>query len=77
MTDEGGATRVVPGSKGLRRHPTPEELEDLEHIPIETPKGSVAVWDGAVWHSGGIQDYTGYSNGSACNLPEALCSADR
>ena len=42
---------------GLRRHPTPEELEDVEHIPIETPKGSVAVWDGAVWHSGGIGLY--------------------
>ena len=59
MTDEGGATRVVPGSQGLRRHPTPEELEDLEHIPIETPKGSVAVWDGAVWHSGGIRTIPG------------------
>lgn len=59
MTDDGGATRVVQGSQDLRRHPTPEELEDAEHIPIEAEKGSVAVWDGAVWHSGGIRTIPG------------------
>jgi hypothetical protein len=55
MTDEEGATRIVPGSQSLRRHPTPVELEDPVTIPIEVPKGSVAVWDGSVWHSGGIR----------------------
>ena len=59
MTDEGGATRVVPGSQTLRRHPTPKELEDAEHIALEVEKGSVAVWDGAVWHSGGIRSIPG------------------
>ena len=59
MTDEGGATRIVPGSGALRRHPTPRELENPEHIPIEVEKGSVAVWDGSVWHSGGIRSIPG------------------
>ncbi len=59
MTDEEGATRIVPGSQSLRRHPTPEELEDPVTIPIEVPKGSVAVWDGSVWHSGGIRRIPG------------------
>ena len=59
MTDEGGATRVVPGSQELRRHPTPGELENAEHVAIEAEKGSVAVWDGSVWHSGGIRTIPG------------------
>ena len=59
MMDEQGATRVVPGSQSLRRHPTPAELENPETIPIEVPKGSAAVWDGSVWHSGGIRSVPG------------------
>lgn len=59
MTDEQGATQIVPGSHSLRRHPTPAELKDAETIPIEVPKGSVAVWDGSVWHSGGIRTVPG------------------
>ena len=59
MTDEGGATRVVPGSNSLRRHITQEEMENSEHVPIEVEKGSIAVWDGAVWHSGGIRTIPG------------------
>lgn len=59
MTDEGGATRVVHGSQSHRRHPMPEELEDIGHVPIEVEKGSVAVWDQAVWHSGGIRSIPG------------------
>ena len=38
MTDEGGATRVVPGSGVKRRHPTPEEVRS-ETVPIEVEKG--------------------------------------
>ena len=51
MTAEGGATTVVPGSQKLRRHPTEEEIADPELVPIEVEKGSVAVWDGSVWHA--------------------------
>jgi ectoine hydroxylase-related dioxygenase (phytanoyl-CoA dioxygenase family) len=59
MTAEGGATTVVPGSQSLRRHPTNEELEDPITIPIEVEKGSVAVWDGSVWHASGARTIAG------------------
>lgn len=52
MTDEEGATRVVPGSHLKRRHPTPEEAKS-ETVPIKVKKGGVAVWDGSVWHGTG------------------------
>lgn len=51
-TAENGATHVIPGSHLLRRHPTAEEAADHDKaIPIECPPGSVAMWDGAVWHT--------------------------
>ena len=50
MTEEGGATMVVPGSHRLRRPPSPEEALSAKTVPIETEKGDVAVWDGAIWH---------------------------
>ena len=59
MTAEGGATTIVPGSQSLRRHPTSEELEDPVTIPIEVEKGSVAVWDGSVWHASGARTIPG------------------
>ncbi len=48
MTEEGGATRIVPGSQSHRRYPTEQEVADAETIPIEVEKGSAAVWDGSV-----------------------------
>jgi hypothetical protein len=59
MTDEGGSTRIVPGSQSLRRHPTAEELADPVTLPIEVEKGSVAVWDGSVWHASGPRTIPG------------------
>ena len=50
MTEAGGATRVVPGSHRHRRPPTAKEIETAETVAIETEKGDVAVWDGAIWH---------------------------
>jgi ectoine hydroxylase-related dioxygenase (phytanoyl-CoA dioxygenase family) len=48
---ENGATKIIPGSHRHRRHPTPEESAAEEGaIAIEAPAGSVAIWDGAVWH---------------------------
>jgi ectoine hydroxylase-related dioxygenase (phytanoyl-CoA dioxygenase family) len=58
MTEEEGATRVVPGSHLKRRHPTAEEALS-ETIAIETPKGGVAVWDGSVWHGTGRRTVDG------------------
>lgn len=58
MTDEGGATRVVPGSHLKRRHPTVEETHS-DTIAIEVEKGGLAVWDGSCWHGGGRRSIDG------------------
>lgn len=51
FTAEGGATRVIPESHRHRRHPSPDEAREAAGaVPIECRRGSVAVWDGAVWH---------------------------
>ena len=50
MTEAGGATCVMPGSQLQRRPPGAQEIEAAETVPIETRKGDVAVWDGAIWH---------------------------
>ena len=48
----GGSTLVIPGSNNLRRHPTPQETRaNAGAIAIECPAGSVAMWDGNIWHS--------------------------
>ena len=47
-----GATRVIPGSHHWRRQPSPEEAERAEGAePILCPKGSIALWDGRLWHA--------------------------
>jgi len=47
-----GATLVIPGSHQLRRHPNEAEIEALAGAQaIECPPGSVALWDGNIWHS--------------------------
>jgi len=50
FTDANGATRLVPASH-LRENPT--YGGDYETVPAEMRKGSVLVWDGALWHGGG------------------------
>lgn len=51
FTLEGGATMVVPGSHRHRRMPSMEERAAKDGaIAIECPAGSVAVWDGSLWH---------------------------
>jgi hypothetical protein len=49
FTAEAGGTWVIPGSHRLRRHPDDGALEQ-EAVAIECPRGSIVVWDGAVWH---------------------------
>lgn len=50
-TKAGGATMVIPGSANLRRHPNAaEESACAGAIAIECPAGSIAMWDGNVWH---------------------------
>ena len=49
---EGGSTLVIPGSANLRRHPNETEVEALAGaIAIECAAGSIALWDGNLWHS--------------------------
>lgn len=49
FTEANGATRVVPGSQT-----SPRKVDIQEpSIATEMPKGSVMIWDGAVWHGGG------------------------
>ncbi len=48
---EGGATLVMPGTHKHRRHPPRELRQSLEGAqPIVAPKGSLALWNGNVWH---------------------------
>jgi ectoine hydroxylase-related dioxygenase (phytanoyl-CoA dioxygenase family) len=48
-TIEGGCTRIVPRSCERRRAPRLDEAE-IRAVPIECPKGSLIMWDGASWH---------------------------
>ncbi|QUD89468.1 phytanoyl-CoA dioxygenase family protein [Phenylobacterium montanum] len=50
FTEPNGATRLVPGSH-LKANP--EYGGAYDTIPAEMAKGSVLIWDGALWHGGG------------------------
>lgn len=48
-TVDAGPTWVIPGSHRERRAPRRDEPRDGA-VPIEMPKGSIAVWANGVWH---------------------------
>jgi ectoine hydroxylase-related dioxygenase (phytanoyl-CoA dioxygenase family) len=53
FTPENGATRLVPGTHRADGSPEPT-LEDVHAtIPASMTRGSVLVYDGALWHGGG------------------------
>jgi ectoine hydroxylase-related dioxygenase (phytanoyl-CoA dioxygenase family) len=59
-THEGGATKVVPDSHLLRRHPTPDEVaEEAGVISTECPAGTIVFWNGSIWHGGGTRTIDG------------------
>jgi ectoine hydroxylase-related dioxygenase (phytanoyl-CoA dioxygenase family) len=50
-TPENGATRFVPGSHKLARHPTRAEALDMSSAVTVTAKaGSIVLWNGGTWH---------------------------
>jgi ectoine hydroxylase-related dioxygenase (phytanoyl-CoA dioxygenase family) len=64
FTDENGATRMVPGS---HRAQNPEYGGKYETLAAEMPKGSVLIWDGALWHGGGANTTSARRTGIAMN----------
>ncbi len=50
FTEANGATRLVPGS---HLKDNPEYGGAYDTIAAEMPRGSVLLWDGALWHGGG------------------------
>jgi ectoine hydroxylase-related dioxygenase (phytanoyl-CoA dioxygenase family) len=64
FTEANGATRLVPGS---HRKPSPEYGGTYKTIAAEMPKGSVLIWDGALWHGGGANTTGERRTGIAMN----------
>jgi hypothetical protein len=50
-TEENGATRFVPGSHRLCRHPTAAEaLDPTSTVTVSAPAGAIIIWHGNNWH---------------------------
>jgi len=64
FTAANGATRLVPGT---HRQPSPDYGATCETIPAEMAKGSVLIWDGALWHGGGANTTQTRRTGLAMN----------
>jgi ectoine hydroxylase-related dioxygenase (phytanoyl-CoA dioxygenase family) len=63
-TREGGALAFVPGSHRLCRQPMPGEAVKAA-VPIEAPRGSLAVWHGNTWHGSFARTEPGLRTGMA------------
>jgi ectoine hydroxylase-related dioxygenase (phytanoyl-CoA dioxygenase family) len=64
FTDANGATRLVPGSH-LKENPA--YGGDYATVPAEMKRGSVLIWDGALWHGGGANRTDARRTGIAMN----------
>ena len=64
FTDANGATRLVPGS---HLKPNPDYGGQYDTVPAEMKKGSVLIWDGALWHGGGANRTATRRTGIAMN----------
>ena len=52
FTLENGATTVMPGTNALLRHPNEDEIKTAQNmVTMDCPAGSIAIWDGRVWHA--------------------------
>lgn len=60
FTQAGGSTMIIPGTNKLKRHPPRDIRKTLENaVPIIAPKGSLALWDGSVWHGNYPREISG------------------
>ncbi len=64
FTQANGATRLVRGS---HLKPNPDYGGAYDTIAAEMPKGSVLIWDGALWHGGGANSTDTRRTGIAMN----------
>lgn len=64
FTQANGATRLVPGS---HLKPNPDYGGTYDTLAAEMPKGSVLIWDGALWHGGGANQTDTRRTGIAMN----------
>jgi len=64
FTEANGATRLVPKS---HLSPNPEYGAAYETVAAEMPRGSVLIWDGALWHGGGANRTDARRTGIAMN----------
>ncbi len=64
FTAANGATRIAPGT---HRQANPVYGADCETVPAEMAKGSVLIWDGALWHGGGANTTQARRTGLAMN----------
>lgn len=64
FTEANGATRLVRGS---HKKSNPIYGGTYESIPAEMKKGSVLIWDGALWHGGGANKTDKRRTGIAMN----------
>lgn len=53
FTEENGATRAVPGTHHSLRNPKPEDVNHPDRVLLTAKKGSVIVFNGAMWHGSG------------------------
>jgi len=51
FTEDNGATRIIPGSH--KRDTSPSYGQDYDSQPARMKRGSVMIYDGAMWHGGG------------------------
>jgi len=64
FSDANGATRLVPGS---HVKDNPVYGGDYKTVAAEMAKGSVLIWDGAMWHGGGANGTDARRTGIAMN----------
>lgn len=64
FTEANGATRLVPGT---HTRESPDYGGAYDTIAAEMPKGSVLIWDGALWHGGGANRSDARRTGIAMN----------